>query len=125
MKIVAWLFFCFHISRSTTLGFLIFVRQLAPSHFIIQLYTGKHTIYLSVNRYVEENQECEGDDTMDEEVEIHEVNLDIQRIKPERGGSNLLNLKYWNDNFAERNESLTMSDCGLESFPFPSSSIML
>ena len=94
MKIVAWLFFCFHISRTTTLGFLIFVRQLAPSHFIIQLYTGKHTIYLSVNRYVEENQECEGDDSMDEEVEVDEVNLYIQRFKSKRGGRNSLNLKY-------------------------------
>ena len=47
---------------------------------------------LSVDADVEEDKEDEGDDAVDEEVEIDQVNLDIEGVKSEGGWPNIFNL---------------------------------
>ena len=52
-----------------------------------------HSYNLSVNGDVEKDEENEGEDTVDEEVEVDEIQLDIQGIDSKRSRSNIFYLK--------------------------------
>ena len=52
-----------------------------------------HSYNLSVNGDVEKDEENEGEDTVDEEVEIDEIQLDVQGIDSKRSRSNIFYLK--------------------------------
>ena len=47
---------------------------------------------LSINADIENNEEEKRYDTMSEEVEVDEIDLDIERVKSEGSGAYLLNL---------------------------------
>ena len=48
---------------------------------------------LSIDEDVEENQEDKRNDTVDKQVEVNKINLEVERVKSQRGWGNLLNLK--------------------------------
>ena len=52
-----------------------------------------HSYNLSVNGDVEKDEENEGEDTVDEEVEVDEIQLDVQGIDSKRSRSNIFYLK--------------------------------
>ena len=53
-----------------------------------------HSYNLSVNGDVEKDEENEGEDTVDEEVEVDEIQLDIEGIDSKRSRSNSFYLKW-------------------------------
>ena len=69
--------------------------NLGLDFFVLEkIWVKKKKFRKKINWDVEENQEDKRDVTTDEEVEVNEINLDIKRIKSERGWCNLFhNLK--------------------------------
>ena len=51
------------------------------------------TTNLSVNRDIQKDEEDEGDDAMDEEIQIDEIHFYVEWMDSERCRGNLLNLK--------------------------------
>ena len=49
---------------------------------------------LFVNGDVEKDKQAEGEDTMDEEVEVDKIQLDIKGVDSERSRSNTFQLKF-------------------------------
>ena len=47
---------------------------------------------LSINRDIEVDEEYKRKDTMDEEVEVDEINFDVERVQSQRCWNYLLNL---------------------------------
>ena len=46
--------------------------------------------YLLINRYVENKKEEEGDESMDDKIEVDTVDLDIGLVRPQTCGYNIL-----------------------------------
>ena len=64
------------------LSSLLHVFYLKPFHSLSSLRTYNLPVYLAVHT----NQQDKGDHSVDDEVEVDEVDLDVERVGPELGG---------------------------------------
>ena len=69
-----------------------FTFHFAPISLAL-LYFSLHSYNLSVNGDVEKDEENEGEDTVDKEVEVDEIQFDIEGIDSKRSRSNAFYLK--------------------------------